>query len=213
MMLLVDISGSGSFGSQVQQKRDLIADMAATLAFSALTNNDKVGLLLFSDRVEKFIPPTKGKQNVLRIIRELIEHKQEGFGTDINLALNHLNGVLKKRAIVFLLSDFMADGYEKSFGITAKKHDFTSIRIFDTLDTTLPNVGMLPAKNPETGRMGWINTGSRAIRHKYWEIGQNQITQLKNVARKTGAGLIEVSVQDNYIHKLMAFFKSKGGRR
>lgn len=213
LMLLVDVSGSAAFGSRVQQKRDLITEICATLAFSALSNNDQVGLLLFSDRIEKFIPPVKGRQNVLRIIRELVEHKQEGQQTNIALALDHINGILKKRAIVFLLSDFLDDGYEKSLKVAAKKHDFTGLRITDPLDATLPNIGMVPAQDAETGQWHWLNTSSRYVRQKYWEKARERISNFQKYMRLSGAGMLEIDVRDNYVHKLMGYFKSRGGRR
>ncbi len=210
LMLLVDVSGSGSFGSRVQQKRDMITEICATLAFSALTNNDKVGLLLFSDRVEKFIPPVKGRQNVLRIIRDLVEHENTGHQTNIEFALEYLNGILKKKAIVFILSDFLDENYTKGIQITSKKHDLTGIRVFDELDNKLPNLGMIPAQDPETGNWGWLNTGSRRVREKYYAANAEKINYFRNLFNKTGAGRVEVNVQDSYVHKLMAYFKQRG---
>lgn len=213
LMLVVDVSGSEAFGSKVQQKREMITEICATLAFSALTNNDKVGLLLFSDRVEKFIPPVKGRQNVLRIIRELVEHETQGSQTDINLALEYLNGVIKKKAIVFLLSDFLDEDYDKSLRVTARKHDLTGIRIFDDLDEALPNVGLIPAIDPETGRMGWLNTGSRKVRQRYWERNHQKINYFRSNLLKSGAGMIEINTTDSYVKRLMAFFKQREARR
>lgn len=213
LILLVDVSGSGNFGSRVQQKREMITEICATLAFSALTNNDKVGLLLFSDRIEKFIPPVKGRQNVLRIIRDLVEHETVGQKTDINQALEYLNGVVKKKAIVFLLSDFLAEGYEKSLRITAKKHDLTSLRIYDDVDVALPNVGIIPAVDPESGTFGWLNTASRSVRQRYWERSKQQADYLRNNSKKCGAGLVEINVKESYVTRLMAYFKQREARR
>jgi uncharacterized protein (DUF58 family) len=213
LMLVVDVSGSETFGSRVQQKREMIAEICATLAFSALTNNDKVGVLLFSDRVEKFIPPVKGRQNVLRIIRELVEHETQGTQTDIHLALEFLHSVIKKKAIVFLLSDFLADGYEKSLRITARKHDLTGIRIYDALDEALPNVGLIPAIDPETGRQGWLNTASSKVRKHYWVQNQKKIQYFRNHVLRSGAGMVEINTAESYVKKLMGYFKQREARR
>lgn len=213
LMLLVDVSGSGAFGSRTQQKREMMTEICATLAFSALTNNDKVGLLLFSDHVEKFIPPVKGRQNVLRIIRDLVEHENTGQKTNIEVALQYLNGILKKKAIVFLLSDFLDEDYEKSVRITAKKHDLTGIRVFDSMDEKLPNLGLIPASDPESGAWGWLNTGSRRVREKYFAANMQKIDFYRDVFGKSGAGRVEVNVQDSYVSKLMGYFKQRSVRR
>lgn len=213
LMLMVDVSGSAGFGSKVQQKREMITEICATLAFSALTNNDKVGLILFSDQVEKFIPPVKGRSNVLRIIRELVEHKSVGQQTNINNALEYLNGVLKKKAIVFLLSDFLADEPEKSLRITAKKHDLTGIRVFDKIDEALPNVGVIPVFDPETGTTGWMNTGSRKVRQRYWDANHQKIEFYRSTLSKSGAGLVEINVEESYVTRMMGYFKQREKRR
>jgi len=213
LMLIVDVSGSGAFGSRVQQKREMMTEICATLAFSALTNNDKVGLLLFSDHIEKFIPPVKGRQNVLRIIRDLVEHENTGQKTDIEAALEYLNGILKKKAIVFLLSDFLDEDYSRSVRITAKKHDLTGIRVFDSMDEKLPNLGMIPAIDPESGNWGWLNTGSRRIREKYFAANMKKIDFYRETFSKSGAGRVEVNVQDSYVIKLMSYFKQRSVRR
>jgi uncharacterized protein (DUF58 family) len=213
LMLLVDVSGSEAFGSRVQQKREMVTEICATLAFSALTNNDKVGLLLFSDHIEKFIPPVKGRQNVLRIIRELVEHESTGKRTNIDQALEYLNGVIKKKAIVFLLSDFLADSYERSLKVTAKKHDLTGIRVFDAIDQALPNVGIIPALDPETGERGWLNTASRNVRQKYWQANHNKIDFYRKNFHRNGAGVVEIGVEQSYVKQLMGYFKTREARR
>ena len=167
MMLLVDVSGSESFGTSTQFKKDTVTEVAATLAFSATQNNDKVGLILFSDDVELFIPPKKGKSHVLRIIRELIEFKPKSKKTDISMALKFLSSVMKKRAIVFMLSDFMDDDYEKTLKIAAKKHDLTGVRIYDKHDEEIPNLGMVQMVDSETGTVQLINTSSKTTRRNY----------------------------------------------
>ena len=167
MMLVVDVSGSESFGTKTQFKREILTEIAATLAFSALQNNDKVGLLLFSDNVELFIPPKKGKSHILRIIRELLEFQPKSSKTDIATTFEYLSGVLKKKAIVFVLSDFMDEGYEKNLRIVAKKHDLTGIRVFDPIEAVLPNLGIVPMQDAETKIVRWINTFSKSTRKIY----------------------------------------------
>ncbi|MGY0426062.1 MAG: DUF58 domain-containing protein, partial [Polaribacter sp.] len=164
MLLMVDVSGSEFFGTSNQLKKDTVTEIAATLAFSATQNNDKVGLVLFSDDVELFIPPKKGKSHVLRIIRELIEFKPKSKKTDIAVALKFLSSVLKKRAIVFMLSDFMDDNYEKTLKIAGNKHDVTGIRVYDKHDEEIPNLGMVPMIDSETDTIQLINTASKTVR-------------------------------------------------
>ena len=164
LMLVVDVSGSEAFGTQTQFKREVLTEIAATLAFSALQNNDKVGLLLFSDQVELFIPPKKGRPHILRIIRELLEFEPQSLKTNISNALEFLSGLLKKKAIAFMLSDFMDQGYEKTLRIAAKKHDLTGIRVYDPVETKLPNLGIVPIRDAETGAVQWISTFSKKIR-------------------------------------------------
>ena len=165
MMLVVDISGSELFGTTQQFKRDTITEIAATLAFSAIQNNDKVGLLLFSDEIELFIPPKKGKSHVLRIIRELIEFHPKSTRTNINEALKYLSSVMKKKAIVFVLSDFMDDHYEHTLKIVGRKHDVTGIRVYDRYDVEFPNIGMVPMLDAETGKTVLVNTASKKTRN------------------------------------------------
>ena len=167
LMLLVDVSGSEMFGTKTQLKKEIITEISATLAFSALQNNDKVGLLLFSNQVELYIPPKKGKSHILRIIRELLEYKPKNKLTDINISLEFLSGILKKKSIVFVLSDFMDDKYEKTLSIMAKKHDLTGIRVFDPKDELIPNLGLIQINDSETGEIKWINTQSSSVRKVY----------------------------------------------
>ena len=167
MMLMVDVSGSESFGTTSQFKKDTVTEIAATLAFSAIQNNDKVGLILFSDDIELFVPPKKGRSHVLRIIRELIEFKPKSKKTSIDGALKFLSGILKKRAIVFILSDFMDDDYERSLKIAGNRHDITGIKVYDKHDEEIPNLGMVPMLDAETGKVNLINTGSKTVRRNY----------------------------------------------
>jgi len=164
MMLLVDVSGSEFFGTQEQFKNEVITEIAATLAFSATQNNDKIGLILFTDKIELYIPPKKGRSHVLRIIRELIEFAPEHKGTNINEALRFLSSVMKKKAIAFMLSDFMDTGYEKTLKIASSKHDLTGIRIYDRHEKSLPNLGVVQMKDEETGELMLVNTISKKVR-------------------------------------------------
>jgi len=167
MMLMVDVSGSEFFGTSTQFKKDTVTEIAATLAFSAIQNNDKVGLILFSDDIELFIPPKKGRSHVLRIIRELIEFKPKSKQTNIDTALKFLSSILKKRAIVFILSDFMDDAYDRTLKIAGSKHDITGIKVYDKYDQEIPNLGMVPMLDNETGQVNLINTSSKKVRNNY----------------------------------------------
>lgn len=212
MMLLVDISGSEMFGTTQQFKRDTITEIGATLAFSATQNNDKVGLLLFSDEIELFIPPKKGKSHVLRIIRELIEFKGQSNKTDIGNALKYLSNVMKKRAIVFVLSDFMDNGYDQTLKIVGNKHDVTGIRVFDKHDETIPNLGMLPIKDAETGRTVLVNTMSKKVRNNYAANYLRSVDFYEKSFSRSGAGTISTRVDQSYVKQLLGYFKRKGSR-
>ena len=209
LMLMIDISGSEFFGSQSQAKREIITEIAATLAFSALQNNDKVGVIMFSGQIELYIPPKKGRSHILRIIRELIEYKPTNRYTDIGEALAFLSSVLKKKAIVFLLSDFIDSSYEKTLKIAAKKHDLTGIRIYDKLETYIPKLGLVPMMDSETKMLLWIDTDSRAIRESYSrEYGKNA-ENFSILFNKNGAGSISCGVSESYVKKLLGYFKNR----
>jgi uncharacterized protein (DUF58 family) len=210
MMLLVDISGSEFFGTKNQFKKDTITEIAATLAFSAIQNNDKVGLVLFSNQVELFIPPKKGKSHVLRIIRELIEFKPKSKQTNIQEALKFLSNVSKKKAIVFILSDFMDEDYEHTLKIVGNKHDVTGIRVYDKHDQEIPNIGMVPMEDAETGEIHLVNTSSSAVRKQYKINALRLQDYYKNTFRKSGAGVIDTRVDESYVRKLLGYFKQKG---
>jgi uncharacterized protein (DUF58 family) len=209
MMLMVDISGSESFGSKNQFKKDIVTEIAATMAFSATQNNDKIGLILFSDQIELYIPPKKGKSHVLRIIRELIEFQPKSNKTDISQALKFLSGTQKKKAIVFLISDFMSDEYENTLKIASKKHDITGIRVFDIREEKLPNLGMVPMLDAETGETQLVNTGSKAIRLEYEKEYQNKVDYFIETFRKSGSGVVNTRVDESYVTKLLSYFKSR----
>jgi uncharacterized protein (DUF58 family) len=209
MMLIVDISGSESFGSKNQFKKDIVTEIAATMAFSATQNNDKIGLILFSDQIELYIPPKKGKSHVLRIIRELIEFHPKSHKTDVSQALKFLSGTQKKKAIVFLISDFMSDEYESTLKIASKKHDITGIRVFDIREEKLPNLGMVPMLDAETGETQLVNTGSKAIRLAYEKEYQNKVDYFIETFRKSGSGVVNTRVDESYVTKLLSYFKSR----
>lgn len=210
MMLMVDISGSGNFGTKEQFKRETLTEIAATMAFSAIQNNDKVGLLLFSDEVELYIPPKKGKSHVLRIIREMIEFEPKSQKTNINTALKYMSNVLKKKAIVFVLSDFMDEGYEQTLKIVANKHDVTGIRIYDQFDETLPKIGLVPMVDSESGQTKLVNTSSRKVRNQYQQQFLHWKHNFETSFKKSGAGVLSSRVEENYVKKLLTYFKQRG---
>lgn len=210
MLLMVDISGSESFGTDIQFKRETITEISATLAFSAIQNNDKVGLLLFSDTIELFIPPKKGKRHVLRIIRELIEFQPQSKKTDITQALRYLSNVMKKKAIVFILSDFMDDNYDNALKIVGRKHDVTGIRVYDKFEEELPSLGMLPVLDAESGKTILVNTSSKKVRTNYTAQYLETVAYFENTFRKSGSGVIHTRIDESYVKKLLGYFKRKG---
>ena len=209
MMLVVDISGSESFGTKNQQKRDMVTEIAATLAFSATQNNDKIGLLLFSDQIELFIPPKKGKSHVLRIIRELIEFEPKSKKTDLSHALKYLSSVLKKKAIVFLISDFMTTAYEHTLKIASKRHDVTGIRVFDQREESIPNIGIVTMLDAENGETLVVDTNSKSVRQNYEKYYRENVTYFREVFSKCGAGAISSRVDESYVTKLLGYFKAR----
>lgn len=209
LMLVVDVSGSEFFGTTQQFKRDVLTEIAATLSFSALQNNDKVGLLLFSEQVELFIPPKKGRSHILRIIRELLEFEPKSKATDIANALAFLSGILKKKAIVFLLSDFMDEGYDKTLRIAAKKHDLTGIRVYDKLEEELPNLGIVPMVDTETKQTRLINTSSAKVRKQYAVFQNEKEEAFKQLFKLNGAGTIDCRLDESYVKKLLGYFKAR----
>ncbi|NER14344.1 DUF58 domain-containing protein [Leptobacterium flavescens] len=210
MMLMVDISGSEFFGTDQQFKKDIITEVSATLAFSATQNNDKIGLILFSDQIELYIPPKKGKSHVLRIIRELLEFKPKSSKTDIAEALKFLSNVMKKKAIVFLLSDFISDDYEQTLKIVGKKHDVTGIRIYDRKEEEIPNLGMVHMQDAETGELILVNTQSRSVRNNYAKYYRERVDYFQNAFTRSGAGVLSSRVDESYVKKLLGYFKRRG---
>jgi uncharacterized protein (DUF58 family) len=209
MMLIIDISGSNFFGSKSIFKNEYVTELAATLAFSATKNNDKVGLILFSDNVELYIPPKKGKSHVLRIIRELLEFKSKSKKTDINIPLKFVSNILKNRSIAFIISDFISKDYSNSLKIFSSKHDLTGIRIYDQTEEIIPNLGVIDINDNETGQTLTVNTGSKMVRKKYSEYYNSKRMEFSDNFKMSGSGTIECNTQDDYQKKLLKYFKSR----
>ena len=210
VMLLVDLSKSAMFGTKSNFKSEIITELAAVMAFSAINNNDKVGAILFTDKIEKYIPPGKGKTNTLRIIRELINHEVESDGTDLNKALEYLNNVQKKRAIVFVLSDYMTDGYDTALTVAARRHDIVGMQIDDERETELPNVGLIHVKDAETGQTRIIDTSSTTVRDRYAKWFAEHTDNFRQLFAKTGADSIRINTEEDYVKELLRFFKTRG---
>lgn len=210
MMLMVDVSGSELFGTTNQFKKEVITEISATLAFSAMQNNDKVGLILFSSEVELFIPPKKGKSHVLRIIRELLEFEPKSHETNISEAFKFLRNVMKKKAIVFMLSDFIAEDYDNTLRIAGNKHDVTGIRIYDEKEEYIPNLGMIQVLDAETGGVQLVNTSSKKVRHEYWKYHMERVDYFNDAFAKSGSGVLSCRVDESYVKKLLGYFKRRG---
>lgn len=209
LLLMVDCSASQSFGSSLQNKNEIVAEIAATLAFSATQNNDKIGLVLFSDQIELFIPPKKGKTHVLRIIRELVEWQPKSKKTSIRVALEFVSQVMKKKAIVFLISDFRDSNYQKALQIATKKHDVTGIRVYDKREQQLPNLGLISVVDAETNTQVWLDTQSEAVRKMYQDQFSEQEIYCFSTFTKCGAGLVNTHTEESYVSKLLTYFKSR----
>ena len=214
VMLLVDASASGDFASQKNFKRELAAELAAVLSFSATTNDDKVGLLIFTDKIELYIPPRKGRRHVLRLIRELLAFEPEQRGTDIKLALDTVNRILKRRSIVFLISDFLADpqGYQKSLFMANRKHDLIAIHLQDPLENEMPNVGLLALEDAESGRLLWVDTSNPRWRRAYQEQTTRLAENRKQVFSRSAVDTIHILTGQDYTTALTRFFKARSGR-
>lgn len=210
LMLLVDISASSLFGTQQRLKRDLITEISAVLSFSASTNNDKVGVIFFSDKVEKFIPPKKGRSHILRIIRELIalEPAQSG-GTNVKVALEYLNNVLKKRTITFLLSDFVSEPYDAALQLAARKHDLVGMQVYDRYDKELPNAGLLQVMDAETAQTRWVDSDDKSVRTQYTAAFEKHKAYCIQAFRKSGASLLQLRTDEDYVKVLQGFFKGR----
>ena len=209
IMILVDVSGSSYFGSKYQLKSEIYTEICAMLAFSASQNNDKVGVLLFSDKIEKFIPPKKGKQHILRIIRELLDFTPDTSGTNIGMALQYLTNILKKKAICFVLSDFQAGEYETALKIASKKHDIIGFRISDPREAELPDIGLMRIRDPETGETGWIDTHDRETMASYKMKFRQSKDAFYRHFKKSKTGIIDMNIEESYVLALLQFFKKR----
>ena len=215
VMLLIDISRSGFFGTVGGTKRDLIAEIAAVLSFSAILNNDKVGALFFSDKVEKFIPPKKGRSHLLHIIREIIELEPSSSGTDISAALRFLTNAIKQKCTAFLLSDMMdtdAEGnpnYEDAIKVAVNRHDLSVIKIYDPRERVVPDVGLVNVKDSETGESAWVNTSSRKMREAYAQATRNADDKALKLLRRYQIDRVDISTGSDYVRGLMAFFDKR----
>ncbi len=209
VMLLIDMSGSLMFGSVEKTKQEIAAEITAILAFSAMKNNDKVGLILFTDRIEKFVPPKKGRSHGLRIIREILSFKPEGNTTNIKGALEYLNHTIKRKSIAFLISDFIDDGYDKILNIVGKKHDLIGVVLQDPRETDIPKSGLIKFKDAETGSLRYIDTNNSTVRNSFFELLELQESKRKSVFIKSRLDAIEINTAESYVKPLANFFRKR----
>lgn len=213
VVLLVDVSASQDFGTREQLKSELVAELGATLAFSAITNNDKVGLILFSDRIERIVPARKGTRHVLRVVRELLYHQPVGRGTDVALALEYLDRVLTRRSVVFLISDFQTGEFSRSLTIVRHRHDLIPVRVRDPREDELPPVRFIELYDPETGEQWLADTASATFRRRFAELADRRRQGLTAEFRRLGLDLIDVVTGEPFVEPLRRFFRQRGARR
>lgn len=209
VMLLIDVSGSRNFGTVSKTKKELITEIAATIAFSCIQNNDKIGVIFFSDQIEKFIPPQKGKKHVLHIIRELIDFEPQSNKTDIANALRHFTNVIKKRSTAFIISDFMDDNYEDALVIASRKHDIAALQVYDIREVELPNVGLLKLKDAETDERIWIDTSDKRLTKAYRDAWGERNLAMQQAITRAGVDGVSVSTADDYVRALLKLFKMR----
>lgn len=210
VMLMIDVSGSRDFGSVNVMKKEIITEIAATLAFSAIQNNDKIGVLFFSDKIEKFIPPQKGKKHILYIIRELIDFKPDNTKTDISLVLKYLTNAIKKRCTAFLISDFIdKGGFKDALTIANRKHDVVAIQVYDQRETELPSVGLMKVKDAETGAERWIDSSSAKVRNAFSEWWNTRQNEMNNAFKKCRVDSVSVRTDEDYVKALIALFEKR----
>jgi len=209
VMLIVDVSASGFFGTGESLKSDIMIELASILSFSAIKNNDKVGLLLFSDKIEEFIPPKKGKSHVLRVIREMIYHKAKDRKTDISIALEHIQKVLKRKSIIFLLSDFWDDSYQQTMKLINKKHDLINIQILDKAEIAIPKLGMVKFHDAETQKSAWIDTNNKQVQNISTKYIQNKNKVIKEFCKKNKIDFISIDTAEGYLNPLEQFFSNR----
>ncbi len=211
VMILVDVSASQDFGTQHSLKRDMVTEIAATLAFSAIQNNDKIGVIFFSDKIEKFIPPKKGKKHILYIIRELINFQADSAKTDVGMALKYLTNVIKKRCTTFMISDFVdIKDYNNALTIANRKHDIVALQVYDNLETQLPNVGLMKVLDAETGAEQWVDTSSAKVRQVYKDWWKKQQESMQTSFNRSKVDNVSVGTDEDYVKALMALFKKRG---
>jgi uncharacterized protein (DUF58 family) len=213
VMLLMDVSASENFGTIVQQKQDLATEICAVLAFSAIQNNDKVGVIFFSDKIEKFIPPKKGRSHILMIIRELIDFKPENKGTSVAEALKYFTSAIKKKCTAFIISDFMSPDFETELKIANKKHDIIALRLFDKHEEEFPDLGLIPVKDEESGQVSWVNTGDKKVRDAFKIDALRRKAWLKDIFSKSGVDTADIGTHESYVKPLMTLFKKREKRR
>jgi uncharacterized protein (DUF58 family) len=209
VMLLIDVSGSGNFGTTVSFKKDIMTEVAAVLSFSAIFNNDKIGVIFFSDKVEKFIPPQKGRKHILRIIRELLDFKPQSSKTNLDEPLRFLTNAIKKRCTAFIISDFIVPDFEEALRIASNKHDIAALKVFDPAEMAIPDLGMIKVSDPETGIEKWIDTSSAATRDAYAKWWKNHITTVKNIFKRCGVDSTELRTDTDYVKPLIKLFKKR----
>ncbi|MBI9059675.1 MAG: DUF58 domain-containing protein [Labilibaculum sp.] len=210
VMLMIDVSGSREFGTMSKLKKNQITEISAVLAFSAIQNNDKIGVIFFSDKIEKFIPPKKGKSHILRIIRELIDFKPEHRNTDITSALKYLTNAIKKRCTTFVISDFIDEGYENALTIANKKHDVVALKIYDKREEEIPSIGLIKVKDAETGAYSWIDTSNKKVRENYskwWKKNNDRATE---IFKRSGVDVANIRTDQDYVRSLISLFQRRG---
>ncbi|EHQ30165.1 DUF58 domain-containing protein [Mucilaginibacter paludis] len=213
VMILMDVSGSENFGTINQQKQDVATELCAVLAFSAIQNNDKVGVIFFSDKIEKFIPPKKGRSHILMIIRELINFTPENKGTNVAEALKYFTGAIKKKCTAFVISDFISPGFEDQLKIANKKHDIIALRLYDRHEEEFPNMGLIPVRDEETGTIQWVNTADKEVRLAFKADALRRNGALKEVFKRSGVDFGDIGTHESYVKPLMTLFKKRESRR
>lgn len=213
VMLLMDVSASENFGTQIQQKQDLATELCAVLAFSAIQNNDKVGVIFFSDKIEKFIPPKKGRSHILMIIRELIDFKPENKGTDVGVALKYFTSVIKKKCTAFIISDFISPAFENELKIANKKHDIIALRLYDKHEEEFPDLGLIPIRDEESGQLMWVNTSDRDVRAAFKTEANKRNSILKDTFSRSGVDVASIGTHETYVKPLMNLFKKREKKR
>jgi uncharacterized protein (DUF58 family) len=209
VMLLIDVSGSGNFGTKVTYKRDIMTEVAAVLSFSAIYNNDKIGVIFFSDKVEKFIPPLKGRKHILRIIRELLDFTSGSKKTNLDEPLRFLTNAIKKRCTAFIISDFMVPGFEESLRIASNKHDIVALKVYDPFEQSMPDIGLIKVLDSETGEEQWVDTSSAETRRNYEKWWSDHTEFVKNVFKRCGVDSAEVRTDQDYVKPLIMLFEKR----